>query len=524
MESSCVRYTEIPATSNLFGDFLYDYQRVERFYSGHFSDPESFRSAASQIDYPDARRAKLVAALREQNGDSATLNKLAQPGTVAVVTGQQVGLLSGPAYTVYKAITAAKLAQQLTANGIPAVPVFWLATEDHDLAEINHVWLFDEGATPHKVSLSATSGEGGPVGSVPLGEDLREAVDAALGSLPYAAEVADALSRAYCPGATLGSAFKAFLQEILRDLDLLYLDPLAPAIREIATPFLCSAIDALPELIPQLRERKEELEAAGYHAQVNVEPDTALLFLLNGKRAPVRWKDGQFTARDRTFTAAELQDRGAALSPNALLRPVMEDYLLPTVAYVGGPAEIAYMAQAQVLYKRLLGRMPVIYPRTSMTLLDTRAAKLLQKYDLRMTDLLDHQQLVRSRMAAKLVSGDLSNEFERVRDNIASSLQELKANVSKFDATLISALDKGMSKMLYQVDKLAQKTANETLRRDGRAGKDAEYIMNLVYPERRLQERFYSIVPFLAKVGMDLPRQLMEQAHLNCPDHIVRSI
>src|SRR5438309_8549456 len=162
MEPSCVRHTNIPGTSKLFGDFLYHYQRVERYYPAYFGDPDSFRSAARKIVFPDERRAALVAALREQNGDSPQLDKLAQPGTVAVVTGQQVGLFSGPAYTVYKAVTAVKAARELTARGIPAVPIFWLATEDHDFAEVNQFWTFDSTQKPVELTVEGQDVAGGP--------------------------------------------------------------------------------------------------------------------------------------------------------------------------------------------------------------------------------------------------------------------------------------------------------------------------------------------------------------------------
>ena len=522
MEPSCVRHTNIPGTSKLFADFLYAFQKVSHYYPGHFGDPGAYRDAAEQIVFPEERRAALVEALRLQNGDSPQLQKLAQPGTVAVVTGQQVGLFSGPAYTVYKAITAAKLARQLSDSGIPAVAVFWLATEDHDLAEVDHVWVFDERATPRKIALTATSENGGPVGAVEFADDLSGPIADALGRLPFAEEVVAALGRSYRPGATLGGAFKGFLQDILKDLELLFLDPLEPAIRRIGVPFLQRAVDEVPSLLPALRNRNKELEAAGYHAQVNVEADTSLLFLINGRRTPVRWKDGSFASRDQSFTADELAAQGTALSPNALLRPVMQDYLLPTVAYVGGPAEIAYMAQAQVLYKRLLGRMPVIVPRNSFTLLDTRASKLLTKYDLRVTDLLDNQQVVKSRIAAKLVPAELSAQLETGRAELHSTIDDLQRRLESFDPTLKEAAKKSSAKIFYQIDKLARKTASEILRRDQRAAADAQYVMNFVYPERHLQERFYSIVPFLAEGGLDLPKRLLDEAKLSCQDHVVR--
>ena len=524
MEPSCIRQTLLPGTSRLFGDYLYRFDRVAGFYTYHFSDPEALTAAAKAVHFPPKRREAMVQALREQNGDSPALAKLSEPGTVAVVTGQQVGLFSGPAYTIFKALTAVKLAEHLNNLGMPAVPVFWLATEDHDLAEVDHAWIFDENATPAKLSVTSAVVNGGPVGYVAPAEVPLSQLRAALGNLPFADHVCQKLADAYRPGVPLGSAFRSFLQDILRGCGLLYLDPLAPAVRAIAADFLMEAAERIPELIGALRRRNEELTAAGYHAQVHVEDDSSLLFVMGEhKRIALRWKDGQFLARDHAYTLADLRQWADRLSPNALLRPVMQDYLLPTAAYIGGPSETAYMAQGQVLYEKLLERMPVIFPRNSFTLLDTRAVKLLERNGLCVQQILDYQEKVRGLVAARLVPEGLSEDFARRRSELASSLEDLQSNLLAFDPTLAAAARKSASKILYQLDKLSQKTARESMRRDARAAQDAAYLMDLIYPERHLQERFYSIVPFLAKHGLDLPSRLLAQTQLACPDHMVRT-
>lgn len=525
MEPSCIRQALLPGTSRLFGDYLYAFDRVREFYGHHFSDPEALTAAAHAVQFPDKRRQAIVSALREQNGDSPTLARLAQPGTVAVVTGQQVGLFSGPEYTIFKALTAVKLAEHLSGQGIPAVPVFWLATEDHDLAEVDHAWVFNEHATPARLSIASSVANGGPVGHVvPVEAPLSE-LRAALGELPFAGDVFKKVAAAYAPGVSLGAAFRSLLQDVLSGCGLVYLDPLAPAVRAIAAEFLVEAAERIPELIEALHQRNEQLTAAGYHAQVHVDEDASLLFLIGEhKRTALRWKDGQFIGRDRSYTVAELRTQAERLSPNALLRPVMQDFLLPTAAYIGGPSETAYMAQGQVLYRRLLKRMPVIFPRNSFTLLDTRATKLLQRYDVSVLQILDHQEKVRGLIAAHLVPSGLTDDFGRRRSEIASALKKLQSSLLDFDPTLAAAAAKSTSKISYQLDKLAQKTAHETMRRDVRAAHDATYLMGLIYPHQRLQERFYSIVPFLAKHGLDLPSRLLGQTQLACPDHMVRSL
>jgi bacillithiol synthase len=300
---------------------------------------------------------------------------------------------------------------------------------------------------------------------------------------------------------------------------------LGPAVRAIAVPFISQAVHRVPDLIHALKQRNNELQGAGYHAQVHIDESTSLVFLIEGnKRIPLRWKNGRFFTRDASYTPDDLELLDGRVSPNALLRPVMEDYLLPTAAYVGGPSEIAYMAQAQVLYKNLLGRMPVVFPRNSFTLLDARATKLLERYGLHVPDLFSYQEKVTSLIASRLVPRAMKDEFASVRSTVASALASLQSSLKEFDPTLATAEKKSAAKILYQIEKLSQKTARERLRRDERANQDATYLMNLLFPYRHLQERFYSIIPLLAQHGLDLPQRLMREVQLGCPDHMIRAI
>jgi bacillithiol biosynthesis cysteine-adding enzyme BshC len=519
MELACIRHTDLPATSRLFADFTYHFDRVARFYR---HDPHNFQSltaAAREIDYPDERRAAMVKALAAQNGDSESLALLAKPGTVAVVTGQQVGLFSGPAYTIYKALTAARLARQLTESGIPAVPVFWLATEDHDFAEVSKAWVFDGGQSAVELDVAAPDAGHSrqrPVGGIVIQNPPVEELRRALAGFAHADEVMAAVEDAYRPGVTMGEGFRRLLKALMGQLGLIFLDPLDPAVRKISVPLVSEALGAAPELKARLLERSQELMAAGYHAQVHLEAKTSLFFLLeNGERVPLRRKDSEF---------ADLRDRAADVSPNALLRPVVQDYLLPTVAYIGGPAELAYLAQSAVLYDRLLGRMPVAMSRAGFTLLEPRTRKLLERYSLTLPQVFDHPDALRDRIARKLVPDTVEHAFAETATKVTNQIERLRAELERFDPTLAAAFDKSRAKIVYQLEKSRGKVARETLRRDDRAQADASYLIGLLYPHRHLQERFYSILPFLAKHGLDLVDQLYGAVQLDCPDHRVFQI
>jgi bacillithiol synthase len=516
MESSCIRQTELPGTTRLFADLIYHPDRVTAFYSA----PPTLSEAAAQIRFSPERRAALVSALREMNGPSPQLDLLAQPGTVAVVTGQQVGLFSGPAYTIYKALTAVKLAQQLTADGIPAVPIFWLATEDHDLAEVNHAWVFDSGFTPAKLSIAPEAQTNQPVGTIPLGDVPVDHLRGALAGHPFADEVVASIAEAYRPGATMGQAFAAFLKGVLKDHPVLFIDPMSPAIRALGAPMIREALEAGPELTRALLARNKELDKAGYHAQVHIEESTSLFFLLeDGKRLALRRNQNEYQQQGHRFSVADLQARASEISPNALLRPVIQDFMLPTVAYIGGPAELAYLAQSQVIYSQLLGRQPVPLPRAGFTLLDSHSAKLMARYDLRVPDFFAGEAALREKAAAKLVSPALTALMAETRTATAKSLDRLKTELTGFDSTLAKALNRSRRKIEYQLEKTERKVGRQTMLRNERASHDAAALTNLIYPHKHLQERLYSILPFLAKYGPGLVDEVYDHIHPDCPDH-----
>jgi bacillithiol synthase len=520
MESACIRHTELPHTARLFADYLYHFDRVRRFYAHDPHDPESFRRAAAEIRYEPERRAALVAALGEQNGPGPALELLARPETVAVVTGQQVGLFSGPCYTVYKALSAVRLARRLTESGIPAVPVFWLATEDHDFEEVNQCWVFNAANEPRRLQLAGANGERRPVGEILVGQAPIDELRDALRDLPFCDEVTEMVAEAYRPEATMGSAFASLLRRMPVLSELLYFDPMHAASRRLAAPLLAEAVRRGPELTSRVLERNRELTAAGYHVQVHVETQTSFVFLLeNGRRLTLRRDGSEYIADGRRFSAEDLAARAESLSPNALLRPVVQDSMLPTAAYIGGPAELAYFAQSQVIYDALLGRMPAAVSRQSATLLNERARKLMDGYELELPDFFRGEVAVREKIARKLVPAGLERAIGETRVELSGLLDRLDGALGEFDPTLTAAFGKNRRKMEYQLAKVERKAAREALRRDARASAEAAYLCGLVYPEKHLQERLYSIIPFLARHGTDLVGTLADGLTPECLDH-----
>jgi bacillithiol biosynthesis cysteine-adding enzyme BshC len=359
-----------------------------------------------------------------------------------------------------------------------------------------------------------------PVGGIRLQDIPLDALRSALAGLPFADEAIAIVERSYRPGETMGSAFACMIRELFAPYGLLLIDPMERALREIAAPLMREAVERMPELIDALMLRSQELTGRGYHAQVLVDKTTSLAFLLqDGQRIALRRSDGEFAAQHRKLSTQELAQRAADLSPNALLRPVVQDYLLPTAAYIGGPAELAYLAQSRVLYDKLTGRRPAAFPRAFFTLLDERSRKRMTRYGLGPTDLFGGEQGLHDTIAARLVPDRLRARLDQTKTAFSGALDSLRGDLQHFDVSLAGALDTSRRKIEYQVEKIARKTATQIMARDEQATRDARSLSGMVFPEKHLQERLYSIVPFLAKFGPGLVDDLYSAVRIECPDH-----
>lgn len=528
LQRVCLKQTQMPGSTALFTDYLYQFDRVEPFYQQPPS-AEAVLEAAKKANISAEHRRNLVAALRAQNSEAgkataANLDLLSQPDTVVIATGQQVGIYTGPVFTLYKALTAVQHAQWLREQGQPAVAVFWLATEDHDFEEVDHTWVQDGKGVPARLAAKARHSENQPVGAVALEDTALDALRNHLAGLPFGEEAIALAEQAFPPNVSMRDGFRRLLDSLVPDDGLIFLDPMDPAIRKLAAPLFDKALAQAEELNEALIERGKALEDAGYHAQVYVAPETSLLFRIeDGRRIALKRTSDGYEGDGQSYSDKEMRETLAAephrFSPNALLRPVTQDFLLPTAAYVAGPAEIAYLAQAEVLYDRLLGRMPVVLPRLSLTVVGGRAERLLKRYQLAPTDCFQAEEDLRTKIAERLVPASLDQQLQTSQSEIEKALHSAHDELAAFDPTLGQALDTAGKKILYQFGKVRSKAAQEGLRRDARAQGDATYLSHLVWPERRPQERLYSVLSFYARYGPSFVDSVRETVHPDCHDH-----
>jgi bacillithiol biosynthesis cysteine-adding enzyme BshC len=527
MKSECLAFTAIPHTSNLFRDYLYNFERVQRFYAVNPRDYEALGTHGSGMRYDYERRKTVADILERQNREfdasAKALENTARlrAGAVAAVSGQQVCLFGGPLYSILKAVSAIRLARDLTAKGTECVPVFWLATEDHDLAEVNHVTLLNSEGLPERVETSSHAAKDTPVSEVRFGDEINSVTERACALLGDG-ELADFMRVSYRPGESLGTAFGKLFAKLFADFGLVLLDASDKALHQLAKPVYRAVIEGAEKLNHALIERGKALRAAGYHEQVKVTSESTVLFeKRDGARTVIHRNNDGFSVARQHFTADELLSRIDAephrFSANVLLRPSVQDFLLPTIGYFAGPAEVAYFAQVAVAQLEVLGRVTPVVPRLSATLLDARAQRLMKKYGIALTDLFAGPEATRELLAAKSLPTDLHTKFEQSSAAVTDTVAGLRKSLEKLDHTLTDATERAHRKMLYQLDRLRKRAANAELRRNGEIARHAEWLSANLYPGKELQEREIAGISFLARYGRELLSELVECA--GCPDH-----
>jgi bacillithiol biosynthesis cysteine-adding enzyme BshC len=537
VKAHCLPFSQIPHTTRLFADFLTYLPNVQPFYPRSPLFREWLKEEAAKISYDSSRRERVTAILERQNKSwdaspqtLANLDRL-RKGAAAIVTGQQVGLFGGPMFAIYKALTAVKLAEEATAAGVAAVPVFWLATYDHDLAEVNHVAIPGPEGAPEVLTTTSHDAPGAPVSAVRLGDEILPLVEQAV-KLLGDSETTQLLRDSYRPGESLGTAFARLYARIFAQWGVIILDASDGDLDRIAEPMFRAAIARADELDTALLARGEALEAAGYHQQVKVTSSSVLLFTMcQGARTPIHRRGnggtvefviGSDSAAEK-LSQAELISRISStpeqFSPNVLLRPVIQDYLLPTLAYTGGAAETAYFAQAGAVYEALLGRVTPVVPRFSATLVEPKMQRLLERHGITVLDVFSGSDALCRQLAERGLPQDLQAAFEATKKSLDSHLSTVKEKLVKLDGTLVDAAETARSKIEYQLERLHSQAARAEALKSELVARHAETLSQALYPDKGLQERGIGGIYFLARYGPEFLRELHDAIQPDCHDH-----
>jgi bacillithiol biosynthesis cysteine-adding enzyme BshC len=532
--ANCHPIAVAPGLSRLYADFCAGEPALERFFS--FVPMHADWQAAPPRP---AHWIELVDVLAAQN-PAANVDAL-RSGAGVVVTGQQVGLFGGPLFTPLKAATAIARSRVATDAGKPHQAVFWLATEDHDFAEINHV-TFPSRRELKKLVYAASPAAPVPVGGVVLDDTIAPLIDQAW-ELIGSSDAMDALAEAYKPGRTFAQAFAEFYGKVFAAQGLLIFDAAGREVHRLGASVLRAGLEQADEIHAALEERNRDLVTAGYHAQVAVAPGSSLLFLIDEKsgarislkRTPPSAQEpqGLWQAGRERYTTADLvgilEAAPERISPSALLRPLFQDFLLGNSLTIGGPAEIAYFAQSAVVYQRIKvrpnGRMTPAEPRFSATLIEPQIAELLRKHELTLDRIFgETEDSLTQLLAARAIPIEGKRKLAAAGNALDAELTPLLEWMRALDAGLGSSAETAASKMRYQMNRLRRLAANFQIQKEESIRRHAEAISRALYPGGVLQERLHGAAYYFGRYGFDLAEQLTAQAVENCTGHTSLSL
>jgi bacillithiol synthase len=523
--TDCIPVTATPGISRLYADFCAGAA------TGFLPSDENWFAHRPQTP---AHWPELISLLAAQNPSPSAAPALEalRNGAGTVLTGQQVTLFGGPLFTPFKAATALARARTATAAGHPHAAIFWLATEDHDFAEINHV-TFPARRSLEKLVYPSTPSVPVPVGNVVIDDSITPLIDRASDLIGFS-DAMEALAAAYKPDRTFAQAFADFYRKIFAAQGLLIVDASGREFHRLGAPVLRAGIELADELHAALLERNKALETAGYHAQVAVAPQSSLLFLIDeqtGARlalkrtAPTAAEPDGLWQADRLFFSTDellgiLDASPERISPSALLRPLFQDFIFGSSAQVGGPAEIAYLAQSAALFERILGRQTPPLARFSGTLIEPAVGELLRRHELSI-DKLFHEDAgsLAKRLAARAMPIESKQKLASAGNTLDKELTTLLDLMHAQDEGLGRSAETAASKMRYQMNRLRELAANFELQREASLAKHAEVIVNAVAPEGSMQERVHGAAFYFGRYGVELAEALVTQAENPCPGH-----
>lgn len=472
------------------------------------------------------RREEVVAVLRRSHarlGASAAtlenLDRLTRPDTFVVIGGQQPGLLTGPLYTIYKAISIIKLAEELRRQfPYEFVPLFWNASDDHDWAEVNHTYLFDgEGRSQRLEYPLDPQFDGRSVGEIPLDRGALTVIQQAsalLAGRGFAQEIESLLLETAEVSATFGEWFSRLMLILFHRYGLIVVEPGLPDFKRLAIPLFEQALEA-PLAPSQLANAAgDALEARGYRRQIHKDPTLCGFFLReNGRREAVRYARGAFHAGPQTYSRAELKcvldDSPERFSPNALLRPVMSEFLFPTAAFIGGAGELNYFAQTRGIYQHFAVPMPVPYLRLGCTLIEPSTARVLEKYGLPLLAFRDPDRMLTEwiRTRADIASPQL---WQGLREQVYRPFADLKGAMRAIDPTLETSLEGTLNYMMFRLGRFEKKLVRHLKKAEHLTATQLRQAAEALFPGRGLQERVFNGMPYLSRYGMDSLEALVE--------------
>ncbi len=534
-----INFSDIPGNQNLFLDYLYEFENVADFYANDFRNKENylkiFKSIAENKREFFSEISDIIsnqyADLNASDLTSQNIKKLSSKKTLAVVTGQQLGILGGPLYTFYKIISAIKLSQYLSErySDYNFVPIFWLEADDHDFNEVRTIKIVDDSNSVISLGYKDEIEEDDlkqSVGKIVLDSSINDffnKLDNSLRESDFKAQILDYLKNIYKEGSSFKEAFRKLIFDFFDKYGLIIFDPQESEVKKLLKPIFKKEITDFRIHTEQLVHVSATLEEL-YHAQVKVKPVNLFLSLEDGRYSiePVE-NEFKLKRKRKSFTQDQLlellETEPDKFSPNVLLRPICQDYLFPTAFYVAGPSEISYFAQIKPLYNIYDISQPIIYPRSSATILEGNVANSLEKYSVSINDIFIDIEKVKKKIINSVEESSVDDMFEEISNQIEASFDQLKEKLIDLDKTIADSSNRYRDKILSNINELKskaekaqQKKYEVTLRQIDRAAVH-------LFPNSNLQEREINFVYFANKYGDEFLKRVFEELQINKFEH-----
>ena len=528
--------------SALFKDYISNFQKVEKYYELDYRNLQQHEKYFQRIADRFRYRRDIVDILKEQNKNInnsenvfANIEKIKNNNCVAIVTGQQVGIFCGPLYTLYKTHTMIELTkhlQQLYPNFL-FVPVFWLEGEDHDFKEVNNIGILGADGNPMRIEYAENLKDknSGAVGDLLFDDHLEKFYDDVNRLLPHTefkAGLIELLKSHYFPGRSFNTSFASLLSYFFKEEGLIFLSPNDQRIKKLLSPIFITELTSYPKVSQLIIETSAELEEK-YHAQIKTKA-LNLFHFHKGGRYFIEPRENDFSLKGIRFTIPKEEmlriahEEPHLLSPNVALRPICQDTLLPTVVYVGGPSEIAYFAQLKKTYHYFGLTMPIIFPRVSVTLVEEKVGRIIEKYQLELSEFFSNGDKIKSKVIDFVSEVNIEVIFKEANRRIEDLIKEMHFGVNYIDPTLIGALENTGSKLQQQMNILRSKITEAQQRKHEIALRQVGKIINAITPNGNLQERELNLITFLNKHGLEFSQRLFKEILIDQFKHQVISI
>lgn len=530
-----------PWSRPLVAACLREYPSVASLFAGDPRDPKALREMVANVQGVSRDHeaiSRLLGAQLTRRGAPSPAREaalgLTDARTVAIVTGQQAGLFGGPLYTILKAITAIQLARRLEReNGVRAVPVFWVEAEDHDWKEIRTAHVLNAEHSLCNVAAADLPGAGRlPVHRLTFDAGIAATISDLVATMPpstFTTGLLDRLSRHYRPGIGVGRAFAGLMDDLFGAEGLVVFEAYDPAAKPLVADLFASELDHPGRTASLANDAARAMQAMGHAPQLEPPPDSVALFYLTDEgRVPIKHRGEAFLIGDVTHEATALREEAAAhperFSPNVLLRPLVQDRLFPTVCYVAGPSELAYQAQLGGVYRAFGVRAPLLLPRVSATLIDSPAARFLERHHLSLDALCQEEETALSRLIERALPTGVEDALRVMQDTVTERGRTLKDAIASLDPTLTGAVDTTLDRMRDTLQSLHGKIVQATKRNDDTLRRQFKRTYALVYPGGAPQERTLGVAFFLNRYGPELISQLLEALPLETDQHYVLTL